>query len=412
VTSSWRGASTESSQTRRNAGLSLSLATIRQYGGVRFEVSKVLDAIERRLSTDPALARGVVDLAEVVRYADLDGGRPANLLRLGLVVDAFAAQLGEENAAVYTVVHRGLLSDADLTSNERMVVRRWADDGLVEVVPAVGDRVLEVADLLGLPVLSRLRFEGVRERYGWLAGQAGRLMAPVPGKTGAVLVAQMGGGSVPVTGAPAPSGTQMLGRLWRCPEPGCALFGGGGGTFADLSPARRAGGQPPPTLHTGRPTCPRHEVPLSDAGARPVAEALAVRVGGVVRQRFVVADGEPVTVGRAPEQGIMLGQWLTDEARRWISRSHVRFEMRGTEVVAQDVSTNGTGVRPGGSMDEAERMILKGQSRPLGPGDLIELYPGVHVGLARHVTSTGPVASPSVMAEAPTMSMRVVDRSQ
>jgi hypothetical protein len=378
---------------------------------VRFEVSKVLDAIERRLSTDPMLARAVVDLAEVVRYADLDGGRPASLLRLGLVVDALATQLAEDNAAVYVVVHRGLLSDADLTSNERMVVRRWADDGLVEVLPTVGDRVLEVADLLGLPVLSRLRFEGVRDRYLWLAGQAGRLMAPVPGKTGVALVAQMGGGTVPAIGTPDPVGAKVLGRLWRCPEATCAVFGGGGGTFADLAPVRRAGGQPPPALHTGAPMCPRHGAPLTDAGPRPASEALAVRVGGVVRQRFVVAEDEPVTVGRAPEQGgIMLGQWLSDEARRWISRSHVRFEMRGNDVMVHDVSTNGTGVRPGGSMDEAERMTLKRQSRTLAPGDLIELYPGVHVGRARTVTSSAPATPVSVMADAPTLSMRIVDR--
>ncbi|MFC0530656.1 FHA domain-containing protein [Phytohabitans kaempferiae] len=378
---------------------------------MRFEVSKVLDAIEQRLTTDPVLARAVVDLAEVVRYADLDGGRPASLLRLGLVVDALATQLAEDNAAVYAVVHRGLLSDADLTSNERMVVRRWADDGLVEVLPTVGDRVLEVADLLGLPVLSRLRFEGVRERYGWLAGQAGRLMAPVPGKTGAALVAQVGGGAAPAIGAPDPVGAKVLARLWRCPESNCANFGGGGGAFADLAPARRTGGQPPPTLHTGTPTCPRHGAPLTDVGARPPAEALAVRVGGVIRRRFVVADGDPVVVGRAPEKGgIMLGQWLSDEARRWISRSHVRFEMRGAEVMAQDVSTNGTGVRPGGSMDEAERMILKRQSRVLAPGDLIELYPGVHVGKARTLTSAVPLSAVSVMAEAPTLSMRILDR--
>ena len=55
---------------------------------MRFEVSKVLDAIEARLTTDPALARAVVDLSEIVRYADLDGGRPASSLRLGLVIDA------------------------------------------------------------------------------------------------------------------------------------------------------------------------------------------------------------------------------------------------------------------------------------------------------------------------------------
>ena len=387
------------------------MAGIGQDVGVRFEVSKVLDAIEQRLTTDPALARAVVDLAEVVRYTDLDGGRPASLLRLGLVVDALATQLAEDNAAVYTVVHRGLLSDADLTSNERMVVRRWADDGLVEVLPTVGDRVLEVADLLGLPVLSRLRFEGVRERYGWLAGQAGRLMAPVPGKTGATLMAQVGGGTLPSIGSPDPVGAKVLVRLWRCPESNCANFGGGGGAFADLAPERRAGGQPPPTLHTGSPTCPRHSKPLTDIGPRPPTEALAVRVGGVIRRRFVVAEDSPVVVGRAPEDGgIMLGQWLSEEARRWISRSHVRFEMRGSEVVAQDVSTNGTGVRPGGSMDEAERMILKHQTRVLSQGDLIELYPGVLVGKARTLTSAAPLSAVSVMAEAPTLSMRILER--
>ncbi len=59
----------------------------------------------------------------------------------------------------------------------------------------------------------------------------------------------------------------------------------------------------------------------------------------------------------------MLGQWLTDEARRWISRSHVRFELRGADLVVQDVSTNGTGVRPGGSMDDDERVALKQTGR-------------------------------------------------
>jgi hypothetical protein len=42
---------------------------------------------------------------------------------------------------VYAVTPRSLLSDGDLTSNERMVVRRWADDGKVEVVPQLDDRV-------------------------------------------------------------------------------------------------------------------------------------------------------------------------------------------------------------------------------------------------------------------------------
>ncbi|MCM0678877.1 FHA domain-containing protein, partial [Micromonospora phytophila] len=196
---------------------------------MRFEISKVLDAIEGRVCTDPLQARAVLDLAEVIRYQDIDGGRPASLLRLGMVIDALARQLEEDSVPVYAVVHRALLSDADLTSNERMVVRRWADDGLVEVLDNPGDRMLEVADLLGLPVLTRVRADGLRGRYPWLVEQAGRVLAPVPGAGGPVFIAHVGGGDTPVAGDRSPAGSKLLSRQWRCPEPGCALFGGGGG---------------------------------------------------------------------------------------------------------------------------------------------------------------------------------------
>ncbi|KAB1906017.1 FHA domain-containing protein [Micromonospora sp. AMSO31t] len=379
---------------------------------MRFEISKVLDAIEGRVTTDPSLARAVVDLAEVIRWQDLDGGRPASLLRLGMVIDALSRQMEEDSVPVYAIVHRALLSDADLTSNERMVVRRWADDGLVEVLDHPGDRMLEVADLLGLPVLTRLRFDGLGGRWPWL-GQAGRVLAPVPGAGGPVFIAHVGGGQNPATGSRSPVGAKLLARQWRCPEPGCALFGGGGGggAFADLARVDRApAGQPPPTLRNGVPTCPRHGTRLGDAGPRPRTAVLAVRIGGLVRQRFALTENQPVAVGRAPEAtgGIVLGQWLNDEARRWISRNHVRLELRVGEVVVTDTSTNGSGVRPGGSMAEPDRIALAPQqSRVLGEGDLVELYPGVQVGRADEMASDAKFSPTSVMAEAPTMAMRL-----
>ncbi|WP_428963751.1 FHA domain-containing protein [Micromonospora fluostatini] len=380
---------------------------------MRFEISKVLDAIEGRVCTDPSLARAVIDLAEVIRYQDLDGGRPANLLRLGMIIDALSRQLEEDSVPVYAVVHRAVLSDADLTSNERMVVRRWADDGLVEVLDNPGDRMLEVADLLGLPVLSRGRFDGLRGRYPWVVEQPGRILAPVPGPGGPAFVAHVGSATVPVEGQPSPVGEKLLARQWRCPEPGCALFGGGGGggAFADLARVDRApAGQPPPSLRNGVPTCPRHGARLSDAGPRPRAEVLAVSVGGLIRRRFVLTADQPVQVGRAPDQpgGVTLGQWLNDEARRWISRSHLQFELRAGEVIVTDVSTNGSGIRPGGSMDEADRQPLKPrQSRILDGGDMVELYPGVQVGRPGELASGAPITPASVMAEAPTMAMRL-----
>ncbi|MFI5842813.1 FHA domain-containing protein [Catenuloplanes sp. NPDC051500] len=383
---------------------------------MRFEISKVLDAIERRLCVDPAMARAVLDLSEIVRYQDLDQGRPASMLRLGMVVDALGRQLAEEDVPVYVILPRALLSDADLTSNERMVARRWADDGLVEVVPQMNDRVLEVADILGLPVLSRERYEGHRGTYPWI-GDPGRLVAPIVGHGGAALVARVGNGQA-APGAPSQAGVRLMSRIWHCPESPCASFGGesgGDSFFADLRQPEqesRPGAQPPPTLRQGAPTCPRHGARLSDGGPRPAAEALAIRVSGVVRQRFVVVENEPLEVGRAPDKGgIMLGQWLSDEARKWISRAHVRFDLRGGELSVTDVSTNGTGIRPGGSMDEDDRLIIKRKKRVLEPTDLVELYPGVHVGRARNWSSGGVVDPVSVLTDAPTMSLRVVPRS-
>lgn len=358
---------------------------------MRFEVSRVLDAIEARLSLDPALARAVVDLAELVRLVDLDGdaSRLASLLRLGHVLDALGRHLAEDGVAVYVVVARSLLSDLDLSSNERMVVRRWADDGLVEVLaePTGGagavqpaDRVLEVAALLGVPVLSRRTFREYADRHPWLPRG---LLAPAAA-----------GLSTVGEGLPGPAETPVLTRIWHCPEFDCAGFGAPGG------------GQPPPHLLAAAPTCPRHGTRLADAGPRPPARVLALRVDGAVRGRFVVREPAPVLVGRAPAGGrgsvVALGPLLGEEAMRWISRSHLRLELRGEALVVTDTSTNGTSVRtPTGPVP-----LHTGQAYGLGADDVIELYQGVELG--RPARFRGGTAQPaSVMAEAPTVSIRL-----
>ena len=164
---------------------------------MRFGVSHVLDAIERRLSTDPLAAGGVADLGEVIRRADLDGGRPAHLLRLGLIVDAVGRHLSDGSVSVYAIADRSVLSDTDLTANERMVIRRWSDDGKVEVLrtggPSAALRAREVAALTGLPLLSRN-----------VSGYPGLSYTPAPTSSGAALIPQMiGPGPVTTTLSPA-----------------------------------------------------------------------------------------------------------------------------------------------------------------------------------------------------------------
>ncbi|GAB3367029.1 hypothetical protein GCM10027452_29020 [Micromonospora halotolerans] len=77
-------------------------------------------------------------------------------------------------------------------------------------------------------------------------------------------------------------------------------------------------------------------------------------------------------------------------------------------MVVTDTSTNGSGVRPNGSMAEPDRVALAPQqSRVLGEGDLVELYPGVQIGRADAMASDAKFSPTSVMAEAPTMAMRL-----
>ncbi|NUR74288.1 MAG: FHA domain-containing protein [Hamadaea sp.] len=342
---------------------------------MRFEVSHVLDAIERRLTTEPALARGVLDLAEIVRYVDLDGGRPATLLRLGMVVDALARHLAEEGIQVYCVVDKQLLSDLDQPSSERMVIRRWADDGHVEVVQGSVMRVRELNEVAGLPVISRN-----------LPG-----LAALPGAGGAVIAVR---GPVPT--APSDLGRRLMSRRWRCPDPECALFAG----------MRVAVGQPLPKLR-GNPLCPRHDLPLSDTGPAPAQDVLAVRVNGVIKQRFLVTGAGPVTVGRAPEgnwdsdsRSIVLGPWLDEGAVKAVSRNHIVVAFDHSGLSVKDVSMNGAWIYPGGDK------ITPRQPRALGPAEYIELYPGVEIGRPGSLAgSNGAVGS--VLVDAPTMSFRL-----
>jgi hypothetical protein len=362
-------------------------AWIDRGGKVRFGISHVLDAIEKKLSTDPLEAGAVLDLGEVTRLAELDGGRPAHLLRLGQMIDAISHHLGDDTVSVYAVADRGLMSDNELTANEKIVIRRWSDDGLLEVVqaggPTAGARAREVAALTGLPLIAR--------RTG---GYPGLTYAPKPTNSGATLIpAKVGPGPV----APAP----VLGRHWRCPEPSCASLGQG-----------REGNPSPAQLRNGTPFCPRHGAPLTDLGPRPRAVSIAVRISGLVWHRFRVTEAAPVVVGRAPEEpdSITIGLALDERGLRWVSRSHVRLELRGHRLQVTDTSTNGTIMlqRSGPDREIKRSPLRNGETAPVGEWDAIELFEGVELG--RAIRSAGPPPGApkiSVLTEAPTQAIRL-----
>ena len=100
-------------------------------------------------------------------------------------------------------------------------------------------------------------------------------------------------------------------------------------------------------MRAGVPVCPRHDEPLRNIGPKAPAVPLAVLVDGVVRIRFVVRAGRPVTVGRSPDdpEGIRIGPWLSGDTAQMVSRNHVRIELRDDVLMLSDMSTNGTVVR-------------------------------------------------------------------
>jgi hypothetical protein len=334
---------------------------------MRFEVSRVLDAIEQRLCTDPVLAGAVVNIGELLRAAELDGGRAAYLPRLGAVIDALATKLDDAAVPVYAVAERDLLSSLELTSNEKMVLRRWADGGLIEVLADadLNRRLIEVATITGLPVLTRSPLS------------VPMAFTPVPGVGGVTLIERRG-----PSPEPAPE-TAVLNQNWRCPD----------------------GEQVPVPLlfATGQPTCPRHGLILINEGVRPPAVAVTVWVEGVAKCRFSVDASNPVVVGRSPAKGIMLGPWLDDESLQWISRSHVELSMVDDVLTVTDKSTNGTVVFENGRRVE----LLRERSHPWGKDDIVELYRGVELTKTGRRPSRPSAGAVGIMAEAPTIAIRL-----
>jgi hypothetical protein len=400
---------------------------------VRFEVSRVLDTIEQRLTTDATMAQAVVDVAEVARFMELDGGRGINLLRIGMVIDALGRYLHDGGALLYPVVGRELLGDGELTSKERMVLGRWADDGLIEVTPQVTDRVFEVAELAGLALISRRNPVEAAGRYPWLRDVphraltlrplgGGALLTDGTGGTGAVVLTPSGDVRPSPDGAPperatgrrgtwapvrppVPSGlgAALLARAWRCGEFSCPAFGD-----------ERRIGQPVPRMRSGVPLCPRHDQPLKDMGARPPQVALSVVVDGLGRRHFAVAHGKAVVVGRSPDDpgDVQIGQWLEGAAKSWISRNHVRLELRDRAMAVTDISTNGTTLLTRSGPDAAPERIrlVRNEPRLLGEWDTVELYTGVEVCRSAPPLpdEAGPEVEPmSVLADAPTVALRL-----
>jgi hypothetical protein len=330
-----------------------------------------------------------------------------------------------------------------------MVLGRWLDDGLIEVTPEIGDRVVEVADLTGLPVILLDPVPPSLERYAWLAEGGGRALRLLP-RNGAAALSPMDGADTGPTeqdvarvvasakvasaglvegetvalplpaevltgraaarisrirvarqrfmrGEPAGGADPSpLTRAWRCEGYDCPAFGD-----------RRQSGQPVPRLRDGTPVCPRHDRAVTEVGPRQPAYPVSIVVDDLPRRRLVVRAGEPVQVGRATDdpQVVSVAPWLHEAAASWISPVHLRLEVRDGGLVVTDLSENGTVVwQRNGPEDQGATRALRRAAHNLGDWDTVELYTGIELarGDRRLVTVLGRDRPTSVLVDAPT----------
>ncbi|MFC7546937.1 FHA domain-containing protein [Plantactinospora sp. GCM10030261] len=352
--------------------------------------------VEDHLTLDIEAVDFAVDMSNVVRNRALPGDRPADLRRFLGLVRAVVRYTRDESAQVYAVADASLLSLRELTNQERTTLHRWRDAGLIQVRDVADDRLLELADLAGVPVISDDRFLDAYRTYPWIAGSRDRFFraTAAPDEGGVRLEPRTM--SIPPdwqisrkeeesrllavgmydrrhgTGARA----QLLTRRWRCPEDDCPIFG------AD-APAN----QPPPVFRQGTVRCPTHQRPLTDVGPRPAQKQFKLRVDGVVKARFMLVAGTPSVVGRAPTgPGLALArEWLDERAHGRISREHVELAWDGTRISIRDLSRNGTWVRRDQGADAGRRLPSGGRSPKdrsawtLRAGEVIVLCDGVEL---------------------------------
>ncbi len=352
--------------------------------------------MEHNLATSADRADYLVDLSNIVREQSIGGPGLRSLRRLDLVVAALVTLTGDPDVGVYLIADASLLGGSREFTDQADVrrLRRWVADGLVEEVPDADDRVLEIAGMTRIPVITGDRYDAYRTEHTWIQGNSSQFLKPVPGPAGP---AGSAGSADTVALVPLDMGVRtpaqisrreelaalkkqgllgsdrtplikVLTRAWRCPERRCSLYDIHSGDRVLL-----------PRMHRGVPTCQQHRVALSDDGPRPATAQLKAVINGTCVARFTLDEDSVTSVGRYPDPGIALFSLLDPEAAARVSREHVVVSLQKGLVLLRDVSSYGSRMRTAdkrGRLGHWEQLPPR-VDRRFHPGDEVELAPGV-----------------------------------
>ena len=348
-------------------------------------------ALESHLYPDADTAEYAVDVSSVVHDTKLGGERPVELARFYALIAGLVAYAKNDDLRIYAVADWSLVRDRRLTDKERSTLLRWHRRGRIELLDPADDRLLELAEGSGQLVVSADSFRDYVPRFPWIAGNRDRFLLHVPDPSGTGVTVEPRVMPIPYEseisrkleehellamglydrrGGKGPR-RDLLSRLWRCPEQDCPLFG----------PQEREF-QPLPRFYNDAAHCPTHRLALEDVGGVPRRVQIKVRVGGVVRRRFLMRAGQQIPVGRAPgEDGIALAEHLgslSTVTAHELSRSHVVLKWTGWKLTVLDTSRNGTRVRPPHGQGP-DRVLINGESARVKPGEEVVLVEGLEL---------------------------------
>ncbi|WP_438489289.1 FHA domain-containing protein [Streptomyces sp. S186] len=331
----------------------------------------------------------LVDLSNVVRERSLGGPAARSLHRFRLVVEALGRLTGDPDVPVYPVADKSLLGEAREFADPGDVrtLRRWINSGLVEQAGDADQRILELMELTSAAhtrAVTNDRFGAYRRVFPWIQGNTDRFLKPVAGPSGTVRLIPLHMGTrteaeisrsdelaafkkqelLKSSGQPL---TRVVNRFWRCPEPRCTVYDPRGGRVLL------------PRMLGGVPSCEVHRLALADAGPRPAMAQLKAMIHGVCKGRYTVEEGSQTGVGRNPVNGIVLYSLLPSDVAGRVSREHVVVSAQSGILLVRDVSRCGTRMRTAGRRGRMGpwKDLPPGQDRPFGPGDEVELAPGV-----------------------------------
>ncbi|WP_327676120.1 FHA domain-containing protein [Kitasatospora sp. NBC_00458] len=345
--------------------------------------------MERNLATSADRADYLVELSNIACQTGLGGPAPRSLHRLHLVIQALVRLTGDRDVSVYLVADRSLLGGRKEFTEQADVrtLRRWVAAGLVEEVPDADERVLEIAGMTGIQVVTGDHYDDFRLEHPWIQGNTWQFLKPEPARkgtvrlvpldmghrTGAEISKKMELSALKKQGLLTPARkplVEVVGRAWRCPERRCTLY------------SVRSGGRVMlPRMRRGVPTCELHGTPLLDDGVRPGTAQVKVVVDAECVARYTLDEGSRTTVGRAPGEadGIALHALLPPVLAARVSRRHVVVSVRGGSVVVRDTSTYGSRIRAAGRHGRLGpwARLRPGSDHPFRPGDEVELAPGL-----------------------------------